>query len=274
MQFGETGPTPAMTILDVCAYLGLAAVGIATVNMLLGLLIALRYSPVRLWPHRRINIFRLHNWTAYLVLLLILLHPAVLLLRSSTHFGWRDVLLPIHSPVQPTLNTVGAAGLYILLVVIFTSLLRLRMARPLWRNYIIWCFRRSFSCSSTACLPILNFRTAKSICWMAAKCSSRSAARFQWLPGDTGSGGAAGASASSRGCRGERARTHMQHLLFSPQCRSISISSVLPRYSYRSSAMGTFPFFQTKSWKSRRLNLSPCATRASASSFMICSLPV
>ena len=129
-----------MTILDVCAYLGLAAVGVATLNMLLGLLIALRYSPVRLWPHRRINIFRLHNWTAYLVLLLIVLHPVVLLLRSSTHFGWRDVLLPIHSPVQPTLNTVGAAGLYLLLVVIFTSLLRLRMARPLWRklHYLVF----------------------------------------------------------------------------------------------------------------------------------------
>jgi hypothetical protein len=53
-----------MTILDACAYLGLAAVGAATVNMLLGLLIALRYSPLRLWPHRHINIFRLHNWTA------------------------------------------------------------------------------------------------------------------------------------------------------------------------------------------------------------------
>jgi predicted ferric reductase len=94
----------AMTILDVCAYLGLAAVGTATINMLLGLLIALRYSPVRLWPHRRINIFRLHNWTAYLVLVLILVHPAVLLLRRSTRFGWSDLVLPIHSPVQPTLN--------------------------------------------------------------------------------------------------------------------------------------------------------------------------
>ncbi len=129
-----------MTILDVCAYLGLAAVGVATINMLLGLLIALRYSPVRLWPHRRINIFRLHNWTAYLVLALILLHPAVLLLRRATRFGWNDVLFPIHSPVQPTLNTVGAAAMYVLLVVIFTSLLRLSMARPLWRklHYLVF----------------------------------------------------------------------------------------------------------------------------------------
>jgi hypothetical protein len=37
-----------MTILDLCAYLGLAGVGMATLNMVLGLLIALRYSPVRL----------------------------------------------------------------------------------------------------------------------------------------------------------------------------------------------------------------------------------
>ena len=129
-----------MSILDVCAYLGLAAVGAATVNMLLGLLIALRYSPVRLWPHRHVNIFFLHNWTAYVVLLLIVLHPAVLLLKRSTHFGLADVLLPIQSPVQPTLNTVGAASLYVLLIVILTSLFRLRMARPLWRklHYLVF----------------------------------------------------------------------------------------------------------------------------------------
>ena len=129
-----------MTILDVCAYLGLAAVGTATVNMLLGLLIALRYSPVRLWPHRHINIFRLHNWTAYFVLLLILLHPAVLLLKGSTHFGLGDVLFPIQSPVQPNLNTVGAGSLYVLLIVILTSIFRLHMARPWWRklHYLVF----------------------------------------------------------------------------------------------------------------------------------------
>ncbi len=129
-----------MTILDLCAYFGLAAVGTATANMVLGLLIALRYSPVRLWPHRRLNIFRLHNWTAYFVLLLIVLHPAVLLFGGSTHFGLADVLLPIQSPVQPKLNTVGAAAFYVLLIVIITSLLRLRMSRPLWRklHYLVF----------------------------------------------------------------------------------------------------------------------------------------
>jgi predicted ferric reductase len=129
-----------MTILDACAYLGLAAVGTATVNMLLGLLIAMRYSPLRLWPHRHMNIFRLHNWTAYLVLLLIVLHPAVLLFKGSTHFGFADVLFPIRSPVQPTLNTLGAASWYVLFIVILTSLFRLHIARPLWRklHYLVF----------------------------------------------------------------------------------------------------------------------------------------
>lgn len=123
-----------MTILDLCAYIGLVAVGTVCVNMLLGMLIALRYSPLRLWPHRKINVFRLHNWTAYLALLLILLHPAVLLLAKSPHFGLIDLVLPVRSPVQPLFNTIGAISLYVLLIVILTSLLRRYMQRSLWRN--------------------------------------------------------------------------------------------------------------------------------------------
>jgi DMSO/TMAO reductase YedYZ heme-binding membrane subunit len=59
----------------------------------------------------------------------------VLLLRESTHFGLKDVFFPIHSPVQPTINTLGAVGFYGLLVVIVTSFFRLRMARPLWKKF-------------------------------------------------------------------------------------------------------------------------------------------
>ena len=129
-----------MTILDLCAYLGLGAVGAVCVNMFVGLLIALRYSPVRLWPHRRMNIFRFHNWTAYVVLALIILHPAVLLLRSSTRFHLIDILVPVKSPVRPTLNTLGAASLYVLLVVILTSLWRRNMRRVVWRklHYLVF----------------------------------------------------------------------------------------------------------------------------------------
>lgn len=123
-----------MTLLDLCSYLGLGAVGAVTVNLLIGMLLSLRYSPIRLWPHRRFNLFALHQWTAYLAIVLILTHPAVLLFLRSPHFGVADVLWPIHSYLQPKLNLAGAGALYLLVIVLVTSLLRTRMARPVWRS--------------------------------------------------------------------------------------------------------------------------------------------
>lgn len=123
-----------MTLLDLCAYLGLGAAGMATLNLLIGLLMSLRYSPVRYWPHQRINIFALHQWTAYAAVLLLIGHPLVLLFGVRPHFGWFDVLLPIDSPLQPKINLVGAVAMYLLLLVFLTSLLRSRIGRPLWRS--------------------------------------------------------------------------------------------------------------------------------------------
>ena len=123
-----------MSLLDLCAYLGLGAVGAASINLLLGVLIALRYSPVRHWPHRHINVFQLHQWTAYVVVFFTLTHPVTLLFLHTPHFGAMDVLWPIHSPLQPKLNFAGAAALYLLLVVFVSSLLRTRIGRPLWRS--------------------------------------------------------------------------------------------------------------------------------------------
>jgi predicted ferric reductase len=123
-----------ITLLDLCAYLGLGAVAAVAVNLLLGMAIALRYSPVQRWPHRRIDIFSLHRWTAYLAVVLTLTHPAVLLLLEAPRFRLIDILWPVHSPLQPKLNLAGAAALYLLLLVLITSLLRTRIGRPLWRS--------------------------------------------------------------------------------------------------------------------------------------------
>jgi predicted ferric reductase len=129
-----------MTLLDLCAYLGLGAVGAVTTNLLIGLLIALRYSPVRNWPHRRINMFLLHRWTAWCAIFLTLSHPVVLLFLHAPRFRLFDILLPIQSPLQPKLNLAGAGALYLLLLVFGSSLLRTRLARPLWRklHYLVF----------------------------------------------------------------------------------------------------------------------------------------
>jgi predicted ferric reductase len=123
-----------ITLLDLCSYLGLGAVGFTTLNMLIGLLMALRYSPVRHWPHRKLNLFMLHQWTAYGAVALTLTHPIVLLFIKTPHFGIFDLLWPIHSPLQPKLNLAGAGAFYLLFLVFISSLLRTQIGRPVWRN--------------------------------------------------------------------------------------------------------------------------------------------
>ena len=126
-----------ISVLDLCAYLGLGAVGSATLTLLLGTLLSLRYTPVRLWPYRRlpIDLFSLHRWLAYTTLAFTLTHPLVLLFLKTPTFRAVDLLWPIHSPLQPKLNLAGAAALYLLLIVLLSSLLRLRISRLLWRRF-------------------------------------------------------------------------------------------------------------------------------------------
>jgi sulfoxide reductase heme-binding subunit YedZ len=126
-----------MTLLDLCSYLGLGAAGFATLNLWIGLLLALRYSPIRHWPHRsfgRFDIFTLHQWTAYLAVVATLTHPVVLLFLNTHRFRIIDILFPIHSFLQPKLNLAGAAALYLILILLISSLLRHRIGRPLWRK--------------------------------------------------------------------------------------------------------------------------------------------
>lgn len=129
-----------MSLLDLCSYLGLGAVGAVVINLLIGMLLSMRYSPMRLWPHRHINLFAWHRWTAYVAMALVLAHPAVLLFLHKPRFRVVDVLWPVHSYLQPTLNTIGAIALYLVALVVVTSLLRTRIGRPLWRrlHYLVF----------------------------------------------------------------------------------------------------------------------------------------
>jgi predicted ferric reductase len=124
-----------ITILDLSAYLGLTAVGAITINMLLGTLMAFRYSPVREWPHRHFNYFRLHNWTGYIALAFTILHPVTLLLNKTPKFRLIDLLYPLHSPQQPLENTIGAIALYVIACIVVTSYLRIQLGRRLWKAF-------------------------------------------------------------------------------------------------------------------------------------------
>lgn len=108
--------------------------------MLLGILISVRYSPVRFWPHRRFNIFAVHNWTGYTLLGAVIIHPLILLFVSRNRFRFSDIVLPIHSPLQPFENTIGAVAAYILFIVLITSYYRKQIGRMKWKlfHYLVY----------------------------------------------------------------------------------------------------------------------------------------
>lgn len=112
---------------------GLFAVGILTANILLGLLLSTGYNPTRRWPRRRIKLFTLHNWTGYTALAVAALHPSILLLSSTAGFQLLDVLVPVSSPQQPTVNTLGAVALYLVAFAVTTSYFRHAIGFHRWK---------------------------------------------------------------------------------------------------------------------------------------------
>lgn len=124
-----------MSAVDFSGTIALGAVGLLTLNLLLGLLLSVGYNPTRQWPRQRVKLFTFHNWTGYVAFAAVVIHAGALLFSSAPRFGLADVLLPIHSPVQPTSNTLGAIGFYLVAIVVATSLKRSRSAlgRHWWK---------------------------------------------------------------------------------------------------------------------------------------------
>ncbi len=86
------------------------------------------------WPHRRIPIFDIHNWTAYIALGLIFLHPILLLCSRTAGFSIGDILLPVWSPKQTLYNCLGAATFYCVIFVVVTSYFRAKLGSRLWKK--------------------------------------------------------------------------------------------------------------------------------------------
>jgi len=123
-----------MTPLDVSSDAALVAMVLLTVNILLGLLLSARYNTVQSWPRKRLPIFDIHNWTAYVALGLIFLHPAGLLFVTEAKFRIIDLLWPIRSPQQTLYNCLGAAAFYGVLFVIVTSYFRSKLGSKNWKK--------------------------------------------------------------------------------------------------------------------------------------------
>jgi len=123
-----------MDPIDLSNFAGLGAIGLMSLDILLGLLIATRYNAVRQWPYRRINTVRVHNLIGYAALALVLIHPALLLLPNAVDFRVVDLFYPLNGPKQPLINSAGAGAAYLLIIVVVTSYYRLAIGRKWWKR--------------------------------------------------------------------------------------------------------------------------------------------
>jgi DMSO/TMAO reductase YedYZ heme-binding membrane subunit len=151
-----------LTAVDISGTIALGAVGLLTLNLLLGLLLSVGYNPSRQWPRRAIKLFTFHNWTGYIALAAVVLHFGTLLFSSKPVFRLYDVLVPLESPVQPLPNTLGAIGFYLVTIVVVSSLKRVRTAlgRHLWKpiHYTTYAAAAVFFTHGVIADPLLENR--------------------------------------------------------------------------------------------------------------------
>ena len=123
------------TAIDISSVAGLIAVGIFTVQILLGLMLSVGYNPIRRWPRLRgVKLFTFHNWLGYVGLATAFIHPLLLLASSTAGFRLFDIAVPIWSPTQPIPNTLGAIAFYLVAFVVLTSYFRRVFGRHRWKQ--------------------------------------------------------------------------------------------------------------------------------------------
>jgi len=130
-----------MNALDLSSYTGLLATAVLTLNMLLGMLLGTAYKRHPLWkklPWRiqQMSVLDVHNWTAYVALLLVLLHPILLLFDPSTKFGFLDIIFPVQAPHQKLFVAFGTLAMYAVFVVIITTqkVIKKKLTFRAWKN--------------------------------------------------------------------------------------------------------------------------------------------
>jgi hypothetical protein len=102
--------------LDISSTIGLIATAVLTFNLLLGMLLSTAYRRSPLWKKlpplvKRVSIDDLHNWTAYVALALVLVHPLLLLPDATLKYRLTDIVFPIHAPHQPFWTVLGSLAL-------------------------------------------------------------------------------------------------------------------------------------------------------------------
>ncbi len=127
--------------LQASAYTGIAATAVLTINLLLGMMVGTNYRRLSLWQKapqyiRKFNLVDVHNWTAYVALLLAAIHPTLLLFDPSTKFKFIDIIFPINAPTQKLFVAMGTVALLAIIIIIITTqkVIKKKLGFRTWKN--------------------------------------------------------------------------------------------------------------------------------------------
>ena len=128
-------------LLELSNYAGLASAVVLTINFFLGMLLATAYRTNLYWKKmtpkiQQLDINSIHNFTAYVAWILVLLHVLFLLLNKTSKFTFIDAIFPLNAPNQSLVVAFGTLSLYAITVVIITTqkVIKRRMSFRAWKN--------------------------------------------------------------------------------------------------------------------------------------------
>ena len=126
---------------EISGSLGLIATVILTCNMVLGMMISTSFKKTN-WglklPEKikSIDVYNLHNYTAYTALFFVLAHIILIPLDAANKFTYFDILWPVNAPHQSSIVFLGTFSFLALLTVIITTqkVVKRKLGYSLWKK--------------------------------------------------------------------------------------------------------------------------------------------
>ena len=130
-----------LSYIDISGSLGLCATGLLCLNFMLGILLSTGFKAQKFWKRlpekiRNLPIERIHNWTAYLSLFFVFLHPCILFMDKESGFKWKHFIDPLSAPKQPKMVLLGVISFFALIMVIISSqkIIKKKLGFRTWKN--------------------------------------------------------------------------------------------------------------------------------------------
>jgi len=126
---------------DLSGVFGLIATVVLTCNMVLGMMLSTSFKKTN-WGFtlpekiKSIDVYNLHNYTAYTALFFVVAHVVLIPLDPATKFTYWDIIWPINAPHQANIVMIGAVSFLALLIVIITTQkgVKRKLGFSLWKK--------------------------------------------------------------------------------------------------------------------------------------------